>query len=143
MARESREAAKVARGEPSLTIIAPGTRVVGEVASDGVVKIEGTIVGTVKAEHQVLVSRGGVVEGDIDTKEAVLGGEVKGGVVAERRVEVQSGSVVSGDIVTERLIVQEGGEVNGNVRMGKSEATTGPGRAPQQGNRSQSPAAVH
>lgn len=106
------------RGEAALTIIAAGTRVVGEVISNGVVKVEGEVAGTVRAELQVLVSRGGMIEGNIVTREAVLGGAITGGVIAEERVEVQAGSVVNGDIVTERLIVQEGGEVNGHVRMG-------------------------
>lgn len=112
------------RGEPALTIVAQGTRVEGELRSNGVVKVEGIVVGTVHAERQVLVSRGGLIEGDVLTREAVLGGEVKGGVVAEERVEVQTGSVVSGDIATARLVVQEGGEVNGHVRMGE------PGKLP-------------
>ncbi len=110
------------RGEAALTIIAAGTRVVGEVISNGVVKVEGEVAGTVRAELQVLVSRGGLIEGDIVTREAVLGGAITGGVVAEERVEVQAGSVVNGDITTERLIVQEGGEVNGHVRMGSPKA---------------------
>ena len=105
------------RGEAALTIIATGTRLVGDVESDGVVKVEGEIAGTVRAERQVLVARGGVVRGDIITAEAVLGGEVQGGVTASDRVEVQAGAAVHGDIATERLIVQEGGEVNGLVKM--------------------------
>lgn len=125
MAKDNRESGARQRGEPSLTIIATGTRFVGEIISDGVVKIEGVVEGTVRAEHQVLIARGGLIEGDVITREAVLGGQVKGGIVAEERVEVQTGSVVSGDIATERLIVQEGGEVNGHVRMGKPEVLKG------------------
>jgi cytoskeletal protein CcmA (bactofilin family) len=103
--------------EGALTIIASGTRVTGEVASDGVVKIEGLVVGTVRGERQVLVASGGRVEGDVHTREAVVGGSVKGSVYAEERVEVQATSVVEGDIVTQRILVQEGGEVNGSVKM--------------------------
>ena len=105
------------RGDAALTIVASGTRFVGDLESDGVVKIEGEIAGTVRAERQVLVARGGVVRGDIITTDAVLGGEVHGGVTAAGRVEVQPGAAVHGDIATERLIVQEGGEVNGLVKM--------------------------
>lgn len=113
------EARSGARGEPGLTIIAVGTRIVGEVRSNGVVKIEGEVEGTVRAERQVLIAKGGRVDGDVITREAILGGEVTGSVTSEERVEVQTGSVVNGDIATERLVVQEGGEVNGQVRMGK------------------------
>ena len=103
----------------ALTIIAAGTRFEGEVRSNGVVKVEGEVVGTVRAARQVLIARGGRVEGDVVTQEAVVGGVVEGSVVGEDRVEVQAGSVVTGDIGTQRLIVQEGGEVNGQVQMGK------------------------
>jgi cytoskeletal protein CcmA (bactofilin family) len=109
------------RGEAGLTIVAAGTRVVGEIQSDGVVKVEGTRVGTVHSDTQVLVSRGGVIEGDVITRDAVIGGEVRGSVIASERVEVQASSVVHGDITTERLIVAEGGEVNGKVAMGSAE----------------------
>jgi cytoskeletal protein CcmA (bactofilin family) len=57
------------------------------------------------------------VEGDIITKEAIIGGEVRGTIQAEERVEIQTTSVVHGDINTKRLLVQEGGEVNGVLRM--------------------------
>jgi cytoskeletal protein CcmA (bactofilin family) len=112
-----------ARGEDALTIVATGTRVVGEIQSNGVVKIEGEVAGTVRAARQVLVSRGGTVEGDIVTAEAVVGGEITGGVAAEQRVEVQNGAVINGDIATARLVVQEGGEVNGQIRMAGTEGS--------------------
>jgi len=67
----------------ALSIIGPGMRVVGDITADGVVKIEGTVVGTVRAGRQVLVAKGGEVEGDIITREAIIGGEVRGTVVAE------------------------------------------------------------
>ena len=105
------------RAEAGLTIVAPGTRVVGEIEADGVVKIEGVVVGTVRAGRQLLVARGGTVEGDVFTAEAVVGGCVKGGVTASDRVEIQGGAAVHGDVTTKQLIVQDGGEINGLVRM--------------------------
>lgn len=111
--------------EGSLTIVAPGTRIEGQVDAGGVIKIEGTVVGTVRAERQVLVAAGGLIEGDVISREAVLGGEVRGSVSASERVEVQEGAVVHGDIATKRLMVAEGGEVNGNVTMGD------PGKTPK------------
>jgi cytoskeletal protein CcmA (bactofilin family) len=105
------------RSEASLTIIAVGTRVTGEVQSSGVVKVEGTVNGTVRAEHQVLVARGGLVEGDVYSVEAVIGGRVEGAVNGTERVEVQTGAAVHGDVATKALVVAEGGEINGLVKM--------------------------
>lgn len=113
--------------ETGLSIIGSGMRVVGDISAEGVVKIEGTVVGTVQAGRQVLVAKGGMVEGDVVAREAIIGGEVRGGIQASERVELQTTSVVHGDIATRRLLVQEGGEINGVLRMGEAaleESTT-------------------
>lgn len=104
-------------GESGLSILAGGMKITGEFETDGVVKIEGSIQGTVKARQQVLVAKGGVVEGDIYTKDAVVGGSVRGSIVAEGRVEVQAGASIEGDITTPVITVQEGGSVNGSLKM--------------------------
>lgn len=115
---DTRDAGRAgARGEPGLTIIAAGTRLVGELGCNGVVKVEGMVVGSVRADKQVLVARGGTVEGDLEAPDVVVGGVVQGSVTGAERVEVQTGAAVHGDITTRRLIVQEGGEVNGKVNM--------------------------
>jgi cytoskeletal protein CcmA (bactofilin family) len=45
---------------------------------------------------------------------------VRGSIRADERIEIQSTSVVHGDVVAKRLLVQEGGEINGVVRMGEA-----------------------
>jgi cytoskeletal protein CcmA (bactofilin family) len=90
----------------------------GGLSSSGVIRIEGTVVGTVRAERQVLVVKGGTVEGDIYTPEAILDGEVRGSILAEGRVEVQESAVIHGDITTPRLGVAEGAAVCGHIHMG-------------------------
>src|SRR6266566_1017003 len=64
--------------ETGLSIIGTGMRVVGDITAEGVVKIEGTVVGTVRAGRQVLVGKGGEVEGDVISREAIIGGDVRG-----------------------------------------------------------------
>jgi cytoskeletal protein CcmA (bactofilin family) len=108
--------------EPALSVIAAGTTITGELSSDGTVKVEGTIVGSVRAERQVLVAKGGRIEGDVYTREAVVGGEIRGAILADDRVEVQASSIIHGDITTQRILVHEGGEVNGHVKMGNPQA---------------------
>jgi len=107
------------RGEaPQLTIIAQGTEISGDISAVGVVKVEGKIEGSIKSAAQVLVAKGGLVQGDIHTREAVLGGQVRGTVHAEERVEVQATALIEGDIVTRRIQIAEGGQVNGSISMG-------------------------
>jgi cytoskeletal protein CcmA (bactofilin family) len=117
--------------ESSLSIVATDLTVTGELKTEGVVKIDGVVEGNIRAGRQVLVSKGGVVKGDVYTKEAIVGGRVAGSIQATERVEVQATATVQGDIVTQRILVHEGGEVNGSVRMGDPAAAGSPSKAAQ------------
>ncbi len=108
---------KSAGREPGLSVVAGGMAITGKLDTNGVVKVEGTVTGSVRAERQVLVAKGGLVDGDILTREAVIGGEVRGAIYADERVEVQASSQIHGDITTKRIFLEEGGEVNGHLRM--------------------------
>ena len=105
-----------------VSVIAPGARVVGDVHTTGVVQIGGNVVGNVRADRQVLVAKGGVVDGDIETPEAIIGGEVRGLVRATQRVAVQASAVLYGTISTPRLAVEEGATLDVDLSMGESRA---------------------
>lgn len=100
-----------------LSVIAAGMTVRGDIESDGTVKVEGAVEGQIQARHQVLVAKGGTVQGDIDARESIVGGTVQGAIRAIERVEVQAGATVTGDITTRRIAVAEGGNLNGAIRM--------------------------
>jgi cytoskeletal protein CcmA (bactofilin family) len=100
-----------------LSIVAPDLVVTGDLESGGVVKVEGRVTGMVRAGQQVLVAQGAVIDGDLNTRDAVVGGTVHGSIHATDRVEVQPHAVVEGDITTRNLLIQEGGRVNGVVTM--------------------------
>jgi cytoskeletal protein CcmA (bactofilin family) len=99
------------------SIIAKDMSIVGDMETEGVVRIEGRIRGTVRAGSQVLVGQGAQLEGDVHTREAVIGGEVIGSIHAVERVELQTTASVTGNIHTPRIAVMEGGKVSGEVRI--------------------------
>ena len=100
-----------------LSIVARDLTVTGDLEADGVIRIEGRVLGNVQAGDQVLLSEGGLIEGSVATREAVIGGTVHGSISGSERVELQAQAVVEGDITTRRLLIHEGGRVNGGVRM--------------------------
>jgi cytoskeletal protein CcmA (bactofilin family) len=104
-----------------LSIVARDLTIAGDLQAEGVIRIEGRVVGNVHAGDQVLLCDGGIVEGDVVAREAVIGGRVHGCISSEERVELQSTAIVHGDIATRRLLIQEGGRVNGAVRMDGAE----------------------
>ena len=100
-----------------LSIVGHDLSVTGDFVAEGVVKVEGKVKGTIRAGSQVLVAPGAVIEGDLHTKEAVIGGEVRGTINATERVELQATAMIEGDINTARIAIIEGARVTGEVRM--------------------------
>ena len=103
--------------DASPSVIGAGMKIIGDVETGGVLKVEGTIEGSIRGARQVLLGRTGLIQGDVHADEAVLGGRVVGTVNATERVEVQSTSRIEGDIHTRSIVVLEGGIINGSVRM--------------------------
>ena len=85
-----------------------------------------------RADGQVLVAKDGLVIGDIYTREAVIGGEVRGAVYAEERLEAQMTSMITGDIHTPKILVHDGGSINGKISMTKPEAALSKARSSKQ-----------
>jgi cytoskeletal protein CcmA (bactofilin family) len=106
-------------GESAISIIGPGMSVEGDLVTDGTVRIEGSIRGTVRAGKAVVLGQEGEVIGDIVTQDAVIGGRVTGTLVAESRLELQGTSVVGGEIRAraEHLVLHEGARFNGQIQM--------------------------
>jgi cytoskeletal protein CcmA (bactofilin family) len=120
----------------SLSIIAKDLTVTGDLETEGVVKIEGKVKGVIRAKTQALIAPGALVQGDVHTAEAVIGGRVEGNIHATDRVEVQTTAEVQGDVFTRRVVVLEGGSVNGSIKMGtpkdpKTGAKTEPKQDPK------------
>jgi len=101
-----------------VSIIGPGMRIVGDCSSDGTIRVEGRVEGSVNAGKSVVVGKDGVVKGDIATQDAIIAGTVDGSVTAESRVELQASCRVQGDIRSRRVKLDEGGQVDGVLHMG-------------------------
>jgi cytoskeletal protein CcmA (bactofilin family) len=114
--------------EAIISIIGPGMTVVGDCETEGSIRIEGNIAGSIRAGKAVVVGEDAWVKGDISTQDAVLSGKVTGSIVAESRLEVKASSRIEGDVHARRLQLEEGAVLNGTVNMGgASKGTAIPG----------------
>ncbi|MEE9207613.1 MAG: polymer-forming cytoskeletal protein [Gemmatimonadota bacterium] len=104
-------------GHDFVSILGSGMKVVGDCSSDGAIRIDGRIEGSVKAGKSVIVGQGGCVIGDIATKDAIVGGRVQGCISADSRVELLGTCHVEGDIRSRRIKLDEGGQVDGSLFM--------------------------
>jgi cytoskeletal protein CcmA (bactofilin family) len=93
-------------------------KIVGNIETDGTVRIEGVVDGSIKAGKAVVIGKQGTVNGDIKTQDAVISGRVDGTLVAASRLELQSTCHIDGEVHTRRMQLEEGAVLNGNVHMG-------------------------
>lgn len=117
LGKNTEKAERAAGPEASLSIIAAGMRITGDVETTGTLKIDGRIDGSVTGARQLLLGRGGAIHGNVHAGEVVIGGVVDGAVTADERLELQGTAVVNGDIDTRSILVLEGARINGSVRM--------------------------
>ena len=101
-----------------ISIIAAGMKVTGDCETDGTLRIEGTVVGSVRAGKAVVIGKNGLVDGHVVTADAVIAGRVTGTVRADSRLEVQASSVIDGEVAARRMQLEEGAVLNGTLRMG-------------------------
>ena len=104
-----------------MSIVGPGMKVVGDLLTEGTVRVEGHVEGNVEAGKAVVVGKGGEIHGDIRTEDSIVSGRVRGSVTATSRLEVQATAQIDGEVHARRLQLEEGAMLNGTVRMGEIE----------------------
>ena len=102
------------------TIIGEGYVFTGELQGSSVVRIEGKIIGNVNVEGGVILGEKGIIEGDINTKSAIVHGTVNGNIKT-LHLQIKKSGNVSGDISTDTLEIEIGAQYNGKLNMHKQQ----------------------
>ena len=89
--------------------------VTGDLETDGALRIDGRLEGSIHRADLVVVGQGASVVGDITAREVIVGGAVTGNIFAAQRTELQSSGIVAGDIRSAAILVHEGGVVQGRL----------------------------
>jgi cytoskeletal protein CcmA (bactofilin family) len=92
----------------------------GDVNTKGTLRVDGVVEGNIAADWVVLGDKSHV-KGDIVVRGIVIGGRVDGNVKAKEIVEIKNKGLLSGEIVTSKLVVAEGGILDGRSRMQQQE----------------------
>ncbi len=102
----------------SINLIAAGTSIEGEIKSNGDLRIDGHIKGSVFSKAKVVVGSTGVVDGDIFCQNADVSGTVKGTSTVNEMLFLKATAKINGDINTGKLVVEVGASFTGNCNMG-------------------------
>ena len=105
--------------EAVISIIGPGMKIVGDCVTTGSLRIEGTVKGSVRAEKAVVVGKDGLVDGDIETPDAIISGRVVGSLTVASRLEMHATCRIEGTIQARRMQLEEGATLEGQVLVGE------------------------
>lgn len=110
---------------PSVNIIGNGTDIKGNIKSNGDLRIDGFIKGTIHATGKVVVGSTGRVEGEINCQNADISGDVKAHIKVTELLSLKANAIVSGDILTNKLAIEPGAVFTGACKMGNQENLNG------------------
>ena len=102
----------------SVNLIGTGTKIKGNIQSEGDIRIDGTLIGTIKSKGKVVVGSTGMVEGEITCENADISGTVKIKITVANVLLLKPSAKLTGDIATSKLAIESGATFSGTCSMG-------------------------
>ena len=118
MFTNNKESMKKTETSAAVNMIGAGTTITGDVQSKGDIRIDGTLKGSVSTEGKVVLGREGVIEGDVECKNADISGTLKAKITVSQLLSLKASSKLNGDIITNKLSIEPGASFTGSCSMG-------------------------
>ena len=115
------------------TIIGRSARIVGRIAGDGDVEVQGFVEGDVAVTGDVTIAAEGMVGAAVKGHRLVVRGAVKGDLSGEASIAIEAGARVVGDVRAPRVTIAEGALVRGFVQTSDDEVRAEPARSANRG----------
>jgi cytoskeletal protein CcmA (bactofilin family) len=110
-----RQPVPTAAATPGYSVLDAQLAVVGDLETEGTLRIDGKLRGSIRRADLVILGATAEIEGDVVAREVIVAGAVIGNIDAAERAEVQATAVVTGDISTGAVLIHEGGAVRGRL----------------------------
>ncbi|HSW68243.1 MAG TPA: polymer-forming cytoskeletal protein [Bacteroidales bacterium] len=110
----------------TVNLIGKGTVIKGDIVSNGDLRIDGNVSGSIQSTGKVVVGQTGIVEGEITCQNAELEGEIKAIIAVKGLLNLKQTARFTGDITTVKLAVEPGALFTGTCKMERSIAEVKP-----------------
>ena len=122
-AKPVKEEKKIDSLNMAMTFISKGSEVKGDISVAGNLRVDGIVRGNVRAQGDIEVSLGGVIEGkDVHARNIVIHGLVKATLTADEQLRIHSQGEVQGDVTAQALDIESGARFVGHSNTGKPSA---------------------
>lgn len=117
--RSKAENGRAASREPIENVLGQSLTIRGDLTADGGFRIDGTVEGNVDSKAAIVVGESGVVRGDLRGTDVVVAGQIMGNVTCSGHLEILAKGRIEGDIDAKSVRIETGGVFRGTSRMGE------------------------
>ena len=97
--------------------ISQGTKIQGDVTSEGGFRIDGEIHGNVTSPNKIVIGKTGVVIGTLICNDADVEGKIEGKLEIKNLLSIKTAAHIEGEVITGKLAVEPGATFNASCVM--------------------------
>jgi len=101
-----------------------GSEFEGKLSFKDTVRIDGKFSGEITSDNTLIVGESGQIQATIHSVCVVISGLVEGDIHASEQIVLHKSAVVNGNLNAPAIMMEEGAQLNGGVRMGVAKPPT-------------------
>jgi len=101
----------------SPSLIAAGSRVVGDIDTTGALMVSGRVRGNGRIGGELSMSAGAHWEGDLLAQRAVIAGHITGSISVSDKIEIAASAVIHGSVSARMIAMARGATIDGTVTV--------------------------
>jgi cytoskeletal protein CcmA (bactofilin family) len=117
MFSDNKKDKNMVEGTSNQNLIAQGTKIVGDLNSEGDFRIDGIVEGNIKTSGKVVVGKHGYIKGTLQGTDAYFEGKFSGKLALSGTLTLKSAAHIEGEVVVGKLAVEPGATFNVTCMM--------------------------
>ncbi len=109
------------KNEKLESIIGSNTLIEGNITTKGTLRLDGRLTGNVETDW-LIIGEKAFIKGNVKVAGVAVAGYLEGNVNAKEIIELKRTGQIRGDVITSKLVVIEGGMVDGKISMQHKES---------------------
>lgn len=101
----------------TINIICAGTQITGDITTEGEIRVDGVLNGTLTAKGKVVIGETGSLKGELACRNADIQGKVEGKITIQELLAFRRTAVFTGELTTAQLAIEPGAIFNGSCKM--------------------------
>lgn len=115
--KKDKKGQAVERKSTSRNVIGEGTKIIGDVISEGDFRIDGTLEGTLKTDGRVIIGQDGFIKGKIECTNADVEGKFSGEFYVNNVLTAKSTANITGEVTVGQISTEPGASFNATCNM--------------------------